>query len=63
MPLPSEMASPDEVAAVALERLPYGPVHNWGAADDEPGFAPCSAAERRERVLAMDASSAKMYGQ
>jgi short-subunit dehydrogenase len=62
MPLPAEMASPDEVAAVALERLPHGPVHNWGAADDEPGFAPCSAAERRERVLAMDASSRKMYG-
>jgi short-subunit dehydrogenase len=63
MPLPAEMASPDEVAAVALERLPHGPVHNWGAADDEPGFAPCSAAERRERVLAMDASSRRMYGE
>jgi short-subunit dehydrogenase len=62
MPLPMEMASPDDVVAMALERLPHGPVHNWGALDDEPGFAPCSAAERRERVLAMDAASARMYG-
>jgi short-subunit dehydrogenase len=62
MPLPMEMASPDDVVAKALERLPHGPVHNWGALDDEPGFAPCSAAERRERVLAMDAASARMYG-
>jgi short-subunit dehydrogenase len=62
MPMPAAMASPDDVAATALERLPHGPVHNWGAADDEPGFAPCSAAERRERVLAMDAASARMYG-
>lgn len=62
MPLPTDMASPDEVAKVALDRLPFGPGHNWGAEDHEPGFAPCSAAERRERVLAMDAASSRMYG-
>jgi short-subunit dehydrogenase len=61
MPLPEEMASPDEVARVALEQLPHGPVHNWGLAEEEAGYAPCSAAERRRRVLAMDESAKKMY--
>jgi short-subunit dehydrogenase len=58
----ADMASPDAVAAVALERLPFGPLHNWGTADDEAGFAPNSAAERRARVLAIDASTKRIYG-
>jgi short-subunit dehydrogenase len=61
MPLPDEMASPDDVARIALERLPHGPVHNWGLDEEEAGYAPCSAAERRRRVLAMDESAKKMY--
>jgi short-subunit dehydrogenase len=62
MPLPEEMASPDDVARTALERLPHGPVHNWAVADEDAGFAPCSAAERRARVLAMEESAKRMYG-
>jgi short-subunit dehydrogenase len=57
-----ELASTDEVVEVALARLPHGPVHNWGLADDEGGYAVTSAAGRRERVLAMDAATKRMYG-
>jgi short-subunit dehydrogenase len=49
------LASPDEVAALGLARLPYGPITNWGQADDEDGFLTCSAAKRREKVIAMEA--------
>lgn len=63
MPVPEERASPDAVADMALARLPHGPVHNWGLADDEPGYAVTSAAGRRERVLAVDAATARFYGE
>lgn len=53
MPIPAGMASADEVAALGLERLPYGPVQNWGQADDQAGYLSTSAAQRRERVLAL----------
>lgn len=62
MAMPTDLASPDEVAELALARLPFGPVHNWGLGDDEAGYAPTSAAGRRERVLAMDAATSRMYG-
>lgn len=48
--LPTGLADASEVARVGLERLPFGPVHNWGAVDDMPGFAPTSAKERRARI-------------
>jgi len=64
IPIPSGMASPDDVAAIAddvaaigLERLPHGPVHNWALADDETGYAISSAAARRQRILTIDAAS------
>jgi short-subunit dehydrogenase len=57
-----ELATTDEVVAVGLARLPHGPVHNWGLADDEGGYAVTSAAGRRARVLATDASTRRMYG-
>lgn len=50
-PLPTDWAAPEEVAAIGLERLPFGPVHNWGHADDEAKFSATSAAARRQRVL------------
>jgi short-subunit dehydrogenase len=50
-PMPTKWASPVDVARVGLERLPHGPVHNWGQADDEVGYAPNSAAGRRARIL------------
>ena len=55
MPLPTAWASPADVARVGLERLPHGPVHNWGLADEEVGYAITSAATRRARVLAIGA--------
>jgi short-subunit dehydrogenase len=58
-----ELASPDAVAAVALERLQLGPVHIWGLAVVERCYAVTSAADRRERVLALDAATARMYGE
>jgi short-subunit dehydrogenase len=61
-PVPAEMASPDDVAEVALSKLPDGPVQNWGLAEDDAGFG-VSAAERRARVLAMDAGASQIYGE
>src|SRR5579862_471397 len=52
MPSSRNLASPDEVARIALARRPYGPVHNFGLKDDEQGALPASANKRRERVLA-----------
>lgn len=48
------LASPDEVAAQGLARLPHGPITNWGQADDEDGFLAYSAARRREKVIMME---------
>jgi hypothetical protein len=62
LPIPPDLAAPDEVAETALERLPFGPIHNWGLADDEIGFAWASAAARRERVLQIDANNASIFG-
>jgi len=62
VPEPAGLASPMDVVEQALERLPHGPVHNWGLADDEGGYAVTSAAGRRARVLAIDASSKRIYG-
>lgn len=47
---PSAMASASAVAALGLERLPHGPIQNWGLADEEPGWATISAADRRRRI-------------
>ena len=48
------LASADDVAWQGLERLPFGPVHNVGQSDDATGFAPSSAAERRERAILLE---------
>ena len=57
LPVPDDMASADDVAALGLERLPHGPVCNWGSGDNEPGFSPNTPAQRRERILAVEAIS------
>jgi len=55
--MPKNVASADDVARLGLERLPYGPVCNWGSTDQEPGMAPTSPAQRRERILAIEKAS------
>jgi uncharacterized protein len=62
LPFPADIASADDVARVGLERLSQGPVHNWGVADDAAGFAPSSAAARRERILMIDKVSKQVFG-
>ncbi len=58
MPFPDDCACADEVTAKALERLPHGPVLNWGLPDDDAGYAGTSAAARRQRILAIAEMSA-----
>lgn len=58
MPIPDDLAHPDDVARLGLDRLPHGPIQNWGLADDEAGYAGSSAAARRQRVLAIAEMSA-----
>lgn len=62
LPVPPNLASPTEVARVGLERLPFGPVHNWGLADDDAGYATSSAAARRARVEAIDQMTKAIFG-
>lgn len=58
LPFPDDCASADEVAAKGLERLPQGPVLNWGLSDGDPGYAGTSATARRQRILAIAERSA-----
>jgi short-subunit dehydrogenase len=58
MPIPRDLASPEDVARLGLERLPHGPVQNWGLADEEGGYAGWSAAQRRQRILTIGAMMA-----
>jgi short-subunit dehydrogenase len=62
MPMPSDLASPDDVAKAGLSRLPNGPVHNFGLSDDDPGVMGTPASARRERVLAIDDVVRRLYG-
>lgn len=62
MPLPADAASSSEVARIGLERLPHGPIHNWGQADDAAGMSNLSAAQRRERVLMIDRITSQLFG-
>ena len=62
LPFPEGTAAPEEVAEIGLARLPHGPIHNWGQADDAAGFAPVSAAARRARVMAIGAASRQVFG-
>jgi len=63
VPFPDDAADADEVAALGLARLPYGPVHNWGEADDEVGMAGMSAAQRRQRIEMIEAMSRQYANQ
>ncbi|HSI18922.1 MAG TPA: SDR family NAD(P)-dependent oxidoreductase [Sphingomonas sp.] len=62
LPVPDGLASPDAVAELGLARLPYGPIQNFGQADDEVGRLPQSAAQRRARVEMIAQASQAIYG-
>lgn len=63
LPVPDNLASPTDVAAVGLEKLPHGPVHNWGLAEDETGYATNSAAARRARIEMIDRMTVAIFGE
>lgn len=56
--VPDGLADAEEVARLGLARLPFGPVCNWGEADDEAVMSASSAAQRRERIRRIAAISA-----
>ncbi|PNU03870.1 SDR family NAD(P)-dependent oxidoreductase [Novosphingobium guangzhouense] len=58
MAVPDGLADADDVARLGLSRLPFGPVCNWGEADDEAVMSASSAAQRRERIRRIAAISA-----
>ena len=62
LPLPPGLARADDVAAFGLTRLSDGPVQNWAQPEDEAGYAPMSAGQRRARVLALDQHSKMVFG-
>jgi short-subunit dehydrogenase len=62
MPVPDDLADPEDVARVGLAQLPHGPIHNWGQASDEAGSAPNSPDARRARILAIEQISAAYAG-
>jgi short-subunit dehydrogenase len=63
MAVPPGLADPAVVAETLLDRLPHGPVLNWGQDDDQPGMSPVSAAARRARVLAIGESTKRIFGE
>lgn len=60
--VPANLASPADVARDGLARLPHGPVHNWGLADDDTRYATGSAAQRRTRVNFIAEASKAVFG-
>jgi short-subunit dehydrogenase len=63
LPLPDDIADPEKVAALGLERLPYGPIQNWRLKDDDVGYAGHSASDRRKRVITIEAASTHVFGE
>jgi len=62
LPLPTNWASPADVARVGLEQLPQGPIYNWGQTNDVAGYAPNSPDQRRARVLMVEQHSRSTFG-
>ncbi|MCJ2179312.1 SDR family NAD(P)-dependent oxidoreductase [Novosphingobium album (ex Hu et al. 2023)] len=58
MSIPEGLAHADDVARLGLARLPFGPVCNWGEADDDAMMSATSAAQRRERIRGFAAMAA-----
>jgi len=61
LPVPSDLASPEDVAELGLARLPHGPIQNWGQEDDEAGFSSLSAADRRSRAVAISEATRDIF--
>lgn len=61
-PVPANIASPVEVAAIGLARLAHGPTYNWGQEDELVGYAPTSAATRRARVEMIERATNALFG-
>ncbi len=62
LPIPPGLASPADVAAMGLARLPHGPVRNWGTDDDVAGHAPNSPDARRARIRMIDEAAKRIFG-
>lgn len=62
LPLPDNLASPEDVAAMGLARLPHGPIRNFGQEDDVAGMAPNSPDARRARIEYIDRASRSVFG-
>lgn len=56
--IPANMADPEDVVRLGLERLPHGPIQNWGETDDTIGMSPNSPAQRRAKILMIEKMSA-----
>ena len=63
VPVPDRLSAPEAVARAGLDRLPCGPVHNFGQDDAIAGYAPTSPAQRRERVLFIDEMSKAIFAE
>jgi short-subunit dehydrogenase len=62
LPVPADLASPDAVAEAGLAQLAQGPIHNYGLANDAPGWGYVSADDRRTRVERVSAGSKAVFG-
>ena len=62
-PLPTNWASPVDVARVGLEQLPHGPIYNWGQTNDVAGYAGSSPDARRARIQMIDQHSKSTFGE
>jgi uncharacterized protein len=62
LPVPAMAADAEAVAEIGLARLAHGPVHNWGFEDEAPAHGLLAAADRRKRVLTIEAATARVFG-
>jgi short-subunit dehydrogenase len=53
-PIPTDMASAEDVAEIGLRQLPHGPIYNWGQPNDLAGYAPNSPDDRRARIVMIE---------
>jgi short-subunit dehydrogenase len=56
--IPTDMATPEQVAEVGLRQLPHGPIWNWGQTNDVAGMAPNSPDDRRAKIIYIEQMSA-----